>query len=198
MTNRSKSKKKETPLTPSVQHCKNADTMALCAECDKWRLVCLKKKLTERQRRQLTSRVYLWISVWFVYLNLFVYIANIFVFLCVSFPDDVKLLFKFQAYVKDHDGNGHIKKLYYSCEYETCCIHCGEYVHGIEDDVPSTHSTENARRIQFQKGEHSNLRFSDLYCHSDKHTAYHFNIRVSVSLAVNTGCTYVVMLINLY
>ena len=50
------------------------------------------------------------------------------------FPDDVNVPFGFQVYVKDHDCNDHIEKLYYSYGYETCCIHCGEYVHGNEDD----------------------------------------------------------------
>ena len=46
-----------------------------------------------------------------------------------GFPDDVNMPFGFQVYVKDHDCNDHIEKLNYSCGYETCCIHCGEYVH---------------------------------------------------------------------
>ncbi len=55
MTNRPKSKRKNIPFTPSVQHCKNTDTMVQYTECDKWRLVFSKKKLTQHQRKQLAE-----------------------------------------------------------------------------------------------------------------------------------------------
>ena len=39
-----------------------------------------------------------------------------------------------QLFVKDHDCNDHIEKLYFSCGYEACCIYCGDYLHDVEDD----------------------------------------------------------------
>lgn len=39
-----------------------------------------------------------------------------------------------QVFVKDHDCHDHIEKLYYSCDYESCCIHCGEYLHDVNDE----------------------------------------------------------------
>ena len=26
------------------------------------------------------------------------------------------------------------EKLYYACDYEPCCIYCGEYVHDVDED----------------------------------------------------------------
>lgn len=43
------------PFSPSVQHCRNTDVMIQCTECDKWRLVFSKKKLTKRQKEQLNE-----------------------------------------------------------------------------------------------------------------------------------------------
>ena len=53
---------------------------------------------------------------------------------CASFSDDVNMPPGIQIYVKDHDCNDNIEKLYYSSGYEACCIHCGEYLHDVEED----------------------------------------------------------------
>ena len=39
-----------------------------------------------------------------------------------------------QVFVKDHDCVDHIENLYYSCDYEACCIHCGKDLPGLEED----------------------------------------------------------------
>ncbi|CAB3989013.1 Hypothetical predicted protein [Paramuricea clavata] len=74
------------------------------------------KKLTQHQRKQLAE------------------VLEDVEYTCGFQFDDVIMPTGFQVCVKDHDCNDHIEKLYYSCGYEACCIHCGEYVHGIEDD----------------------------------------------------------------
>ena len=48
--------------------------------------------------------------------------------------DDLYLPNGLSIYVKDHDCHDHIEKLYYACEYEPCCIQCGEYLNSVEED----------------------------------------------------------------
>ena len=40
-----------------------------------------------------------------------------------------------QMFVKDHDCLDHTEKLYCACGYQPCCIQCGEYLHGAEDEA---------------------------------------------------------------
>eukprot|EP00111_Clytia_hemisphaerica_P022406 TCONS_00065858-protein len=46
---RPKNTRKKLNFSPSKQHAKNTDTMLQCEECDKWRLVFSKKKITKAQ-----------------------------------------------------------------------------------------------------------------------------------------------------
>ena len=34
----------------------------------------------------------------------------------------------------ENDCENNIEKLYYTCDYEPCCIYCGEYVHDVDED----------------------------------------------------------------
>ena len=52
-----KSKQKSLPFPVSVQHVRNADTMIQCEECEVWRLVYSKYKLTATERQTLQSRL---------------------------------------------------------------------------------------------------------------------------------------------
>ncbi|XP_014661913.1 PREDICTED: uncharacterized protein LOC106804987 [Priapulus caudatus] len=94
--------------------------MVQCTECEKWRLVFSKKKLSKRQKEHLGE-----------VLSDVDYTSG-FLF------DDVNLPHCLQVFVKDHDCCDHIKKLYFTCdEYEVICIHCGEYVQDHDDiDYP--------------------------------------------------------------
>ena len=38
------------------------------------------------------------------------------------------------AYIKDHDCEDHIEKLYYGCGDEACCIQCGYYPADVDDE----------------------------------------------------------------
>lgn len=54
---RHKSRQKSLPFSVSVQHVKNAHTMIQCEECEMWRLVYSKYKLTATERQTLQSRL---------------------------------------------------------------------------------------------------------------------------------------------
>ena len=38
-----------------------------------------------------------------------------------------------KVYIRDHDCNDHVEKLYYpdGLKYQPCCIHCGEYLYRL-------------------------------------------------------------------
>ena len=38
-------------------------------------------------------------------------------------------------FVKDHDCGDPVEKLYYSCDYEAICIHCGGYLANADEDA---------------------------------------------------------------
>ncbi|CAB3982357.1 Hypothetical predicted protein [Paramuricea clavata] len=48
--------------------------------------------------------------------------------------DDILLPHGLQVHIKDHDCEDNIEKLYYACDYEPCCIYCGEYVDDVDED----------------------------------------------------------------
>jgi len=51
---RPKNQRRSIPLSPMAQHCINTDGLMLqCEECDMWRLVFAKYKITKKQRSQL-------------------------------------------------------------------------------------------------------------------------------------------------
>ena len=51
----SKSKQRTMPFSPCVQHMKNADIIVQCEECEMWRLVYSKYKLTTAERATLNQ-----------------------------------------------------------------------------------------------------------------------------------------------
>ena len=104
------------PFSPSVQHIRNSDTMVQCGECDKWRLVFSKKKLNKFQKEQLEK-----------------ILADL-DYTCGFLFDDIELPNGLQVYIKDHDCGDHIEKLYYAAEYQPICIHCGDYLHGVDNE----------------------------------------------------------------
>ena len=103
-----KGRQKSLPFVASVQHVKNASIMIQCEECEMWRLVYSKYKLTEAQRKALNSAF------------------NDFTFTCGAQLQDLGL---------DFIGNDictriircyePLEKLYYSVgTYEQICIYC--------------------------------------------------------------------------
>ncbi|CAB3998966.1 Hypothetical predicted protein [Paramuricea clavata] len=113
---RPKTTRANLPFSPSVQHAQNTDVMVQCTECEKWRLVFAKKKLTKRQKQQLTD------------------LLEDMDYTCGFQFDDILLLHGLQVHIKDHDCEDNIEKLYYACDYEPCCIYCGEYVDDVDED----------------------------------------------------------------
>jgi len=112
-----KSKRAKMPFSPSVQHARNTDFMVECAECSKWRLVFAKTKLKKNQKEKLQTA--------------FEGIE----YTCGLLVDDIQTSsLPKDVFIKDHCCQDPIEKLYYKCEYEPICIHCGEYLHGVDED----------------------------------------------------------------
>lgn len=133
------------PFTPSVKHSRNTDKMVQCTVCDKWRLAFAKRKLNKNQKDQLAE----WLAdvdytcgllfgvqfLWFIeYLCSSVCVVERLHFF-TFFPGDLNLPPALKVFIKDHDCLDPIEKLYFSCGYEPCCIHCGNYLHGYSEDV---------------------------------------------------------------
>ena len=94
-------------FTPSVQHARNTDTMILCEECNMWRLLFSKRKLTLSEHTQLES------------------ILEDVVYTCGASLEDLDLPGNLaNVVVKDHKCGDAIEKLYYSANHEDICIYC--------------------------------------------------------------------------
>ena len=54
----------------------------------------------------------------------------------LDFPtlDDVQLPFGLEIFVKDHDCEDPVEKLYYSWGYEPICIYCGWYLANADEN----------------------------------------------------------------
>lgn len=158
------------PFSPSVQHCRNTDTMVQCAQCDKWRLVFSKKKLNNHQRNQLAELladveytcgfvfgeygVYKRAMLPFciiAFTKFHVIVVNLYSFNINILPDDLNLPHGLQVFVKDHDCLDHIEKLYYACGYKPCCIQCGEYLCDIEEVMDTYPQCEDCHEPLVQK-----------------------------------------------
>jgi hypothetical protein len=92
----------------SVQHVKNSELLVLCEECQMWRIIYSKYKLTKEQRITLQR------------------ILDDFIYTCGSKLHDLHLPEEFNnVEVKDHLCYDHIEKLYYSAKLSPICIFCG-------------------------------------------------------------------------
>ena len=94
-------------FSPSVQHALNSGITVQCEECDKWRVVFSKKKLTSNQRSTLQS-VLEDVS--------YSYGASL---------EDIQFPITLSSHsivVRDHRCGDTIERLYYSAEYEDICI----------------------------------------------------------------------------
>ncbi len=103
-------KQKTLPFTASVQHVKNANTMVQCEECEMWRLIYSKYKLTPSERQTLNQAL------------------DEYTYTCGGqiaelefdgrFSQDIVAIRKTQCYEP-------LEKLYYSVgDYESICIYC--------------------------------------------------------------------------
>ena len=104
---RGKSLAKPLSFSPSVQHAKNTDTMVQCEECNMWRLVFSKKKLSPSVRTTLES------------------ILEDVSYTCGASFNDLDLPESLASIIiRDHRCGDIIERLYYSAGYEDICIYC--------------------------------------------------------------------------
>ena len=101
-------KKRKLAYYATVQHIKNSNLMVQCQECDMWRLVFSRYKLSLSQRLSLQS-----------ILDNYEYTRGA-TFSDLHLPEEFK-----DVDVRDHDCFDPIEKLYYSAKYTPICVHCG-------------------------------------------------------------------------
>lgn len=102
-----KASKQTVGFTPSQQHVRNVNLLLQCEECDMWRLLFSRYKLNYQESQEL-ERCLDDISY-----TCGVSLADL------DLPGRLK-----DVCVKDHKCHDPIKKLYYSCEFETICCNC--------------------------------------------------------------------------
>jgi len=104
----SNAKKKTLPFYASVQHVKNSQLMVQCEECNMWRLVFSKHKLTIVQRQKLQA------------------ILEGHSYSCGAKLSELELNSEFKdVEIRDHACGDTIEKLYYSAGLEPICVYCG-------------------------------------------------------------------------
>jgi hypothetical protein len=67
------------------------------------------------------------------------------------FADDLVLPSGISIHLKDHDCQDHVENLYYSCGYEPICIHCGEYLSGVDPFAIYYPQCEDCKEDQIMK-----------------------------------------------
>ena len=101
--------KRKLPYYASLQHVKNSQLMVQCTECDMWRIIFSKFKLTPAQRNFLQVTL------------------EDFMYTCGASLRELDLPEEFaDVEIRDHDCYDIIEKLYYSAKNEPICIYCGE------------------------------------------------------------------------
>lgn len=110
-----KCEKVDEPQT--VQHVKNIGVMLQCEECDLWRLLYSKRKLSIRET-EIQS-----------------FLDDI-AYTCGATLEELNLPEKFSCiYIREHSCSDTVEKLYYSAGYAPICIYCAE------EDVRTVMST---------------------------------------------------------
>ncbi len=107
--NQRKTKKNTMSFYASVQHARNAALMVQCEECNMWRIIFSKRKLSKDQRSMLQL------------------VLDSFSYTCGSRLSELNLSAQFaDVEVKDHICYEPIERLYYSAKYDPICIYCGQ------------------------------------------------------------------------
>jgi len=92
-------------FTPSQQHIKNVGVLVQCEECDKWRCIFCKHKLTHQEVSNLEK------------------ILEESAYTCGVLFSNLELSGRLKnVCVKDHRCTDPIEKLYYSCGFEPICL----------------------------------------------------------------------------
>jgi hypothetical protein len=113
-------KRKASTFSPSQQHVKNVGLLLQCEECDKWRLLFCKHKLTVQEVADLQG------------------ILDDVSYTCGTTFDDLDLPGRLtNVFVKDHNCTECIEKLYYSCGFEPIYVYCAsEEVEDSDERLP--------------------------------------------------------------
>ena len=101
--------KRKLPFYASVQHVRNSQLIVQCVECNMWRIIFAKYKLSQHQRN---------------YLQL---ILDDHMYTCGTSLSELNLPEEYNyVEIRDHDCYDPIERLYYSAKNEPICIYCGE------------------------------------------------------------------------
>ena len=102
-------KMKTLTYSPSEQHARNVGVLVQCDECDKWRLLFSKRKLSARERAQLEG-----------------IIADV-SYSCGATIEDLILPDTLKSVgIRSHNCSDPIEKFFYSAyKDDLICIHCG-------------------------------------------------------------------------
>ena len=126
-------KKRATSFSPSQQHVKKVGLLLQCEECDKWRLIFCKYKLSVQEVSELQS------------------ILEDVSYTCGTTFDNLELPGRLtNVFVKDHSCADTIEKLYYSCGFDNICVHCAsEEVKDIvnSDFLPQCQECKDLERV---------------------------------------------------
>lgn len=105
---KAKRTRRKLPYYGGVQHVRNSQLMVQCSECNMWRLIFSKYKLTKEQRLTLQQ------------------LLDEYEYTCGATLKDLDLPEEYQDVdVRDHDCYDIIEKLYFSAKYAPICVYCG-------------------------------------------------------------------------
>ena len=124
-------KRKATSFSPSQQHVKNVGLLLQCDECEKWRLLFCKHKLSVQETTDLEG------------------ILEDVSYTCGTSFEDFNMPGRLaNVFVKDHSCADVIEKLYYSCGFEPICVHCAsEDTIDSEEFLPQCEDCQHLGRI---------------------------------------------------
>ncbi len=103
--------RKSIPFNATQQHVKNVGLLVQCEECEMWRLLFSKRKLSPSSIANLE------------------HLLDDMTYTCGATFDDLDIPDNLKAVcIKSHKCYDPIEKLYYSCGYESICYYCGKIV----------------------------------------------------------------------
>ena len=112
---------------------KNVGLLVQCEECEKWRLLFCKHKLKPDELSKLKK------------------ILEEVSYSCGATFDDLELPGRLaNLCIKDHQCTDPIEKLYYSCDFEDICVHCGQedQLQVDNDYLPQCQECQTKERVK--------------------------------------------------
>ena len=117
-------------FSPSQQHVKNVNIVILCDECELWRLLFCRYKITVQERTLLQT------------------ILQDVSYSCGATLEDLDLPGRLKGVcIKAHTCNDPIEKLYYSSGFEPICYYCGILVEDSPDFFPQCESCSSKPKV---------------------------------------------------